>query len=313
MGDDTWDPTGEEMQAIVSLFQQADQDPLGAIVGTRSAVTPTDFRAGGEFWKYFDVTEITASMKQRALGISEAFLSGEANFASMEISLSVFVENLRAYRNMVTQKIFYGKLFPLIAYSNGFMKKGHTVKAGFGSVTLKHNLNDATMLDMPVVHWQKALRPEADQAYLQVLGDLKDHNVPVGIATWAAAGGMTTEQLLKGAQEEKEFRSKLKDIVGDSSDVGSEQEENAHLELSRVAGALMNRRRRSVMSRNFDTHEYTRVSRTGQPMVIHNQARHRDAQYDLLAKATKELSKDGSHSRVLSSVHSRLGRIPKIY
>lgn len=329
MGDDLWEPSPEEMQAIVALFQQADLDPLGAIVGTRSAVTPAEYRQGGDFWKYTDITDVTTSMKLRALGISESFLSGEATYASMEVSLSVFVENLRAYRNMITQKIFYSKLFPLIAYSNGFLKKNAKTQkeqAAFGEMTLKHNLNDATMLDMPIVHWQKALRPEADQAYLEVLGTLKDHGVPVSIATWAAAGGMTTEQLVKEAQADVALQKKLKEITG--HDVGQENESGAEFDdmaahgqgqyseeqsrVMQVAGPLLGRRRRGILSRNFDM-EYEGKTRTGQRKAIYDQRAYRDAQYDMLAKSVKEMAKTPhQHNRVLAQVKQRLGQVPKI-
>lgn len=333
MGDDLWDPMPEEMQAIVALFQQADQDPLGAIVGTRSAVTPAEFRQGGDFWKYTDITDVTTSMKLRALGISESFLSGEATYASMEVSLSVFVENLRAYRNMVTQKVFYNKLFPLLAYSNGFMKKNAKAKksetAAFGEMTLKHNLNDATMLDMPVVHWQKALRPEADQAYLEVLGTLKEHGVPVGIATWAAAGGMTTEQLIKELKADEELKKQIKKITGvtpgennedgdafdDAAAHGQGQytdgEYSGGEEAARVLGPLLGRRRRSIMSRTFE-HEYETVTRTGKRKSVLNQKRERDRQYDMLAKSVKAMAGDGHHGSILSKIRQRLGSVPNI-
>lgn len=310
IGDDLWEPTPEEMQAIVALFQQADLDPLGAIVGTRGSVSPVELRQGGDFWKYTDVTEVTNSMKLRALGISESFLSGEATYSSMEVSLSVFVENLRSYRNMVTQKVFYGKLFPLIAYANGFFKEGAKAQqtAGFGSVTLKHNLNDATMLDMPMVHWQKALRPEADAAYLDVLGTLKDHGVPVGLSMWAAAGGMTAEQLVKEADEDAKLRKQLKDIAAKNG-MGDEHDTE---EIARMLGPLMGRRRKGVLSREFE-HEYEAQTPTGKRKSIYNQTAHRDRQYDNLVKAVRELAHDGGHDRVLAQVSSRLGRVPNIY
>jgi hypothetical protein len=303
-------------------------DPLGAIVGTRSSVTPAEYRQGGDFWKYTDITDVTTAMKLRALGISESFLSGEATYASMEVSLSVFVENLRAYRNMITQKIFYTKLFPLIAYSNGFLKKNaktQAEQAAFGEMTLKHNLNDATMLDMPMVHWQKALRPEADQAYLEVLGTLKDHGVPVSIATWAAAGGMTTEQLIKEAQADVALQKRLKEITG--KDIGQENEDGAEFdrnaatgqgqytdgeyEDASVVGPLLGRRRRGILSRNFEM-EYEGKTRTGKRKSIYDQRAYRDAQYDMLAKSVKAMAKDGKHDRVLAQVRSRLGSVPNI-
>lgn len=46
-GDDTWTPTGEELQALVSEFQQAEFDPLGGWVSTRGSVQVNDIRCLG--------------------------------------------------------------------------------------------------------------------------------------------------------------------------------------------------------------------------------------------------------------------------
>lgn len=315
MGDDMWEPTPEEMQAIVSLFQQADLDPLGAIVGTRSSVSPVELRQGGDFWKYHDLVEATASMKLRALGISESFLSGDATYNSMEVSLSVFVENLRAYRNMMTQKIFYGKLFPLIAYSNGFTKKAHdsskkSETSNLSGIELKHGLNDATMLDMPRIHWEKALRPEADQAYLEVLGTLKEQGVPIGLATWAAAGGMTTEQLVKEAEADKELKQTLARILGDDFNSNPNAKDSDQGEFSSL-GVFGRRRRRSLLSRTFE-HEIAGTTRTGKPKSVVRQTVARNRQYDDLSKVVKTLSKVENLDRVLANVKSRVGHVPSL-
>lgn len=320
MGDDMWEPTPEEMQAIVSLFQQADLDPLGAIVGTRSSVSPVELRQGGDFWKYHDLVEATASMKLRALGISESFLSGDATYNSMEVSLSVFVENLRSYRNMMTQKIFYGKLFPLIAYSNGFTKKAYdtakkSVTSNLSGIELKHNLNDATMLDMPRIHWEKALRPEADQAYLEVLGTLKEQGVPIGLATWAAAGGMTTDQLIKEAEADKELKKALSKILGNDFNSEPNSKESNEDQSGEFSAALrvigMPRRRRSLLSRTFE-HEISGQTRTGKPKSIVRQTVARNRQYDDLARAVKAMAGEGGIDRVLAKVKSRVGHVPNL-
>lgn len=320
MGDDLWEPMAEEMQAIVALFNQADLDPLGAIVGTRGAVIPTELRQGGEFWKYTDLSEQTTPMKLRALGISESFLSGDATYASMEVSLSVFVENLRNYRNMVTNRVFHGKLFPLIAYVNNFMKKNtqdssdtdsHQESAAFGEMKLQHNLNDATMLDMPQVHWQKSLRPEADQNHLEVLATLKEHGLPIALSMWASAGGMTMESLLQDLQRDTDIKRKIKEITGIDPDDQQQSQENQ--EQSRVIRGMLRGNRRSVMSRDFSGFEITAKTKTGKPKAVLNQSRERNRQFDHAVKAVKNMSDPHRLNSVLGQVKSRLGSVPSLY
>jgi hypothetical protein len=333
MGDDMWEPTPEEMQAVVALFQQADLDPLGAIVATRGAIQPAELRQGGDFWKYTDLSESTTVMKLRALGISESFLSGDATYASMEVSLSVFIENLRSYRTMATHKVFNGKLFPLIAHVNNFMRKKDKAgkvleEAGFGKMKLQHKLNDATMLDMPTVHWHKALRPEADQAYMEVLGSLKEHGVPVPITLWAAAGGLTMDTLLKDLEDEQEVKKKIAKITNGDPDYARDPEggdgegggsfgEESRLRAADRAGALramMGRRRVALLSRNFDHVEYTKTGKTGKTHAILNQTQESNRQYDVMHKLMKSHGKDPhQHARVLDQVRARNGSVPNMY
>jgi hypothetical protein len=56
--------------------------------------------------------------------------SADATFSNMETSLSVFLDQLRAYRDMITRKIFYQRLFPIIALENNFRISSNTEVSG---------------------------------------------------------------------------------------------------------------------------------------------------------------------------------------
>src|SRR5690606_6463047 len=121
LGDgDQWEPTMADMQMAMELFQNADADPLGAVIATRMGITTDEIRQGGDFWKITDLWDQTMAMKLRALGISESFLSGEATYSNADTSLTVFIESLRTYRDTVTSKLFYNKIFPLVSAMNGY-------------------------------------------------------------------------------------------------------------------------------------------------------------------------------------------------
>ena len=211
MGDETWEPTVDDMQAVGAQFIDADTDPLGGIVVTRNGVQVSEVRAGGEFWSIFQVWNDTVPAKLRSLGMSESFLSGEASYANLSTSLTMFIDNLRAYRDMLTSKLLETRLFPLIAMSNGFLAKGRSLPASseLGPEEILHLMQDSSMFDMPKLMWSKSLEPHGDAEYLDILERLEAKGVPVPLRAWAAAGGADLSELIKGSTDDLEDRSRL--------------------------------------------------------------------------------------------------------
>lgn len=291
-----WEPTAEELQAIVTLFQQTDLDPLGAIVATRNGVQPNELRQGGDFWKWTDIVDTLAPLKLRALGISETFLSGEANYSSMEVSLSVFIENLRAYRDMVTQRIFIYKLFPLIAVINRFFKtegKGSEQQSRYieralsdaeTQLRISYKIADTSNLAIPQVHWHKALKPEADSQYLEVLRSLNEQGLPIPMRTWAAAGGLSLETIEQELQEEKETMTRINALSkGDDKGKGGD----GGFSFSSYDRSPLRR----FLTRNYeDLYEIAGLTKTGQRKSILNQKREQERINQMVAKALKELA-----------------------
>lgn len=217
LGDgDQWEPTMADMQMAMELFQNADADPLGAIIATRLGISTEEIRQGGDFWKVTDMWDQTMAMKLRALGISESFLSGEATYSNQDSSLTVFMEALRSFRDTVTTKLFYNKIFPLVSAMNGFTVNSSGKMITKGNIIDKMNglhnhnvLDDGSKLLIPTVHWAKQLKPEGDQAYLDMLQSLTEKGVPVPLRAMAAAGGFNLDALLADQEDDFELLKRI--------------------------------------------------------------------------------------------------------
>ena len=207
-GDDTWTPTSAELYALVQQFQMSENDPNGAWVATRNAIQTQDVRPAGDFWKWTDTADQLMSMKLRALGISEAFLSGDASYSSSESAYSTFIETVNSYREHLTNKIFYSKIFPLIAVVKGLYKEG--AKNTCDNVTdFLFNITNRQDLLMPTLHWHKELEAHEEESQYDTLMNLSELGVPIAIKTWISAAGLDYESLLRDLKEDQEVRAQL--------------------------------------------------------------------------------------------------------
>jgi len=216
LGEEGWEPTPQDYEQATDLFLDADADPIGAVVATRLGISVSELRPGGDFWKVTDIWDQTTPAKMRALGISEAFLSGDASYQTMEGSMTVFTETMRAYRDMQTRCIFYDKVFPLVSMMHGnTIRKGKIVKReGLMSGTTEERLRlmqDGSKLLIPNVHWAKSLKPEQDQSYMEILDRMTAAGIPVPIRMMAAAGGFNLDQLLLNQDEDFAIQRQLLD------------------------------------------------------------------------------------------------------
>jgi hypothetical protein len=215
-GDKDWVPTTEELHQIVNQFQTAEYDPLGGWISTRSSVQTTDLRPGGDFWTWMEVCEQMTPYKLRALGMNESFLTGNASFASAEQAYSSFLESQAAYREKLTDDVFYRKIFPLIAVVNHLYKDPNGMRANESVVDFLFNANARSNLKIPQVHWVKKLTTNREEGMMDMLDQLDQRNVPIPIKMWAAAAGIDLESLIRDLSEDTELRKRLAEATGHS-------------------------------------------------------------------------------------------------
>lgn len=286
LGDgDEWIPQVSDMEYMTDLFMNADADPLGAIIATRSGVMVEELRQGGDFWKVTDFADSVMPYKLRALGISEAFLSGEANYNVADSSMTIFVEMLRAYRDMMTRKFFYERVFPLISMVHGYTvnPKGkiqirEELKNVGSTAEALERMNDGSKLLIPTVTWAKQLKPEGDTAYMDMLSQLSEKGVPVPLRVLAAAGGLSIDDLLRQKDDDLALRKQLADYQEKLKQFAPQPEEGMEGEASAlpmIASSTGNSavllptlgHRPSLLSREFN-HDLVGRSKTGKPKSL---------------------------------------------
>jgi hypothetical protein len=221
--DQVWEPTDAEMADATNLFLQSEEDPAGAVIVTRNGFNVGEVRAGSDHWKISDEQDQLRAAKLNGLGISEAILSGDANFNTMDATLTMFVEGQKVVRSHLTNQVIYRMLFAQIARAHGLLKSdrsqadaSHNVRTGGRRVSAAPLSVDEALkipfkdLEIPMVHWTKNLSPQSDQAYFDILEKAETKGVPIPVSMWASAAGIDLTQLVETLPDDAALRKKLK-------------------------------------------------------------------------------------------------------
>lgn len=335
MGNENWEPTPTEMGTVLSAFQQAEIDPLGAWVVTRDGIQVGDIRQGGEIWRWDQTMDGLVPYKLRSLGISEAFLSADSTFSNSEVAMSVFMENMDDLRSMTSAEVFDNKLFPTIALANGFFKKGKEREAR--DMRFLHDMNNTNDLDTPKIEWFKQLKAKREQSPMETLEALNEKGFPIGLKAWAVAGGVDIESMFADLSEDKEIRDRISALTGekmptavtpmldenkDEGDGGGAPgaEENGligrlrKLSNSPVALASATKSRLPLLARKFDGRgtEVTGRTKTGKLRAVFNQIEARKNVDERIVKAAMNLRDPHYREQMRRRIVASIGTMPNL-
>lgn len=316
VGDDTWEPNTAELSSILGDFQRSELDPLGAWVVTRQGVNVNEVRPGGDFWKWTDNIDTLTPFKLRALGISEAFLSGDASYATAEAAVSVFLDNMEAYRGYLTYKIFTSRLFPLIAVLNGLYRDLTKARKVNNAGDLLYNLNNKKNLIIPDVRWHKSLEGKNADSEFDMLEKLSDKGFTIPMKMWAAAGGVDLPMLLRDLEEDDEIRTKIQEITGKGVDDTGGSDEGEDMRFAFRAANFVGtkplsvsalKRSRPLLSREFDPQDAS-LSKSGNKIhAVLNTKTATSKMNDLIHKASRALKDPEHRLQVRKKVQAKLG------
>lgn len=294
-GDDTWTPSGEELFELVTMFQQAELDPLGGWITTRNAVQATDIRPAGDIWKWYEVLDALTPYKLRALGISESFLTGDASFAAAESAYQVFLESMDAYRGHLTDSVFYRKIFPLISLVNGLYKDGTPKQKDVNILDFLSNSNTRAQLKIPELVWKKQLEAKDQDGMMEALEKLDERGIPTPMKAWVAAAGLDFDSLITDLNEDPEIR-KILEKHGAQASGDPELDELASYKYVGPGGAptisanSRYRRRVPLLSREWGADVYNENRSGSGKAWIYDQTKVRKKQNDMLIKVHKKMA-----------------------
>ena len=261
--EDSWEPNDNELSSLTSLLMQADEDPTGAVVCVRNGVDITEVRDPSAIWGISQEFEFLSTLKMRALGVSEAYLSGDANVSNMETAKTSLGKSVAAFRDNLLNEIFAKQLFPAFARIHNFQKRtqaqlAHKIRVEPSGRWARMEEYDRRMREgerlsqwgYPVMSAQQALdipmesllvprlitedtlRPEQDSAYLELLDKLKENDVPVPLRIWASAAGYDLDKAMAMMEEDITLRKRIAQLQGEGGGGGDGGDGDASFESS---------------------------------------------------------------------------------
>lgn len=199
-GEAKWMPTDDDITSFSDMLSQAESDPLSAII-THMDVSTELVGVSDKVLLISREWDYTERVKLLALGVSKAFLMGEASFASAVAGLQTLMERLHALRMRIEHDWIIKKLCLPVAEINRFYKR---TKAELDH-RIRVKKDDEHNLIIPHIKWKKDLSPAQDQGLLSVWRDLKERNI-ISDRTYASGAGVNLDVERRNISEEVKFK-----------------------------------------------------------------------------------------------------------
>jgi hypothetical protein len=208
--DNVWEPSAQELDNIAGMFIQADEDPVGAVVTTRTGVSTNEVRQGQDFYKWSDEWTLLTEGKLRALGANDALLSGDATYSNQEAAKTFFMERAANLRRVLTNRIFLKRTFPLIARIHGFVKRSKAELDHRVRITQRESMEIPTSeLIMPDIRWRKELVNNVDDKRLEVYEKMEEKGFPITLRNWASASNIDLDDQMSDLNGDVELRKRV--------------------------------------------------------------------------------------------------------
>jgi hypothetical protein len=236
------------------------------------------------------------------------------SYASAESAYSTFLETTNAYRTHLTNSLFYKKLFPLIAISNGLFKDPSKKRKTDSLIDFLFNATNRQNLKTPVLHWHKDLTAKSEDNMMDMLEKVEAHGVPVPLKMWLASAGIDKDTLIRDAREDNEIKKELSKYIKMPQNTNGEEEDSS--EFSKEDGELQPTQQqkadaaeltsasvnsglggfhKGILAREFSHEQFTRTVTGKKKHTIYNpQGKARDTNW-MIAKIAARMEQDPNY------------------
>jgi hypothetical protein len=158
-----------------------------------------------------DHWELCERVKLIALGISKGFLHGEVTYASAASGLTVFLQRLKAMRDLIETLWLYPKFFQPVSVMRGFIKPTQAEAASASDKgpyvmtrrSYRELIEDGRYVS-PKAEWDRQLDPTVEQAQITAVQALKQMGVPFSKQYLASLVACDWEEQLQQRMQEVE-------------------------------------------------------------------------------------------------------------
>jgi hypothetical protein len=175
--------------------------------------------------RFVEITSIEPAGKNHVYDLSMAKGEDPSFIANGIVvhnsAYSTFLESQNSYRNDLTERIFYSKIFPLIAIANGYYKDPS--KKSNDIVRFLFDKRNRSNLKIPELHWDKQLEARGEDNMREMLEIASEKGIPIPLRMWMAACGIEPDNLFRDLKEDKALREKLEEYTGKDTSYEGEQ------------------------------------------------------------------------------------------
>jgi len=261
VGSEQWEPTPEQIDALVSAYTAAEEDAVSSTIGTRYDVQFNQIRGSlQEMWKWQDEWQFLQEAKLRMFGVSEALLMGDMNIDTT-VAPTIFMERLKAHRKYVVETFLIQKFFRALATVHNFRRRT--------PAELQHRIivdDDEHELILPTLIFHKNLDSTADMVRADLLEKMEEKGLPVGMAEWnRTLGGGELADRMRGAVEDLEFRLKSMQFQSLKQQVMELQEGASGVDdLDEQVKTLLDEVKKLDFAEDEDEYQMNRLTRSEQ-------------------------------------------------